>query len=231
MKKRVALLTVLFLPILIYIYFALGVPKSFRAPIFGPKKAIQVVDKNGNPKTDTLYWSIPEFTFPTLEGRTFNSKTLAGNLYIALFVHPDSMATTLRVFAEDIRLNRMSYNYARFIFFCIGDSTGMPLPNAPDFAKEMKLGIDTAHTVFLSPTAFDSIHNNIYFIADENRKKEPWATWSDAILLDYKGRIRGYYNIRYAAELKKMKEDVRFIKFRDEAVLTLEKSKVEQNKK
>ena len=50
-------------------------------------------------------------------------------------------------------------------------------------------------------------------------------------MLDYKGRIRGYYNIRYAAELKKMKEDVRFIKFRDEAVLTLEKSKVEQNKK
>lgn len=27
----------------------------------------------------------------------------------------------------------------------------MPLPNAPDFAKEMKLGIDTAHTVFFHP--------------------------------------------------------------------------------
>ncbi|HET6992568.1 MAG TPA: hypothetical protein VFJ43_14640 [Bacteroidia bacterium] len=231
MNKRLTLILVLFLPILIYIYFALGVPKAFRAPFFGPRHTIQVTDKNGNPKTDTAYWSIPEFTFLTSNGQRFNSKTLDGNLYIALFVNPDSMKSTLPIFAEDIQLNRMSYNYGRFVFFYPGDSAGNPMKDAPDFAKEMKLGVDTAYTVILPPVTFDSLHDKQYFVPDPSRKKDPWATWSDAVLIDHKGRIRGYYNIRYAAELKKMKEDIRFIKFRDEAAETLDQSKVEQKKK
>lgn len=231
MKKRLAVVAVLFLPILIYIYFALGVPKAFRAPFFGPRKAIEVKDKNGNPKTDTLWYSIPPFKFTTTGNHTFDSHTLDGNLYIAIFVHPDSLGKLLPIFAEDIRLNRMSYNYARFVFFYPGDSLGNPTPGAPDFATEMKLGADTAFTVFLPPATFDSLHDTQYFIPDPTRKKDPWATWSDAVLIDRKGRIRGYYDVRYAAELKKMKEDVRFIKFRDEASQTLDDSKVEQKKK
>lgn len=230
MKKRLALFSVLFLPILIYIYFALGVPKAFRAPFFGPRHTVQVKDKNGNPKTDTVWYSIPPFQFSTTGNHTFDSHTLDGNLYIALFIHPDSLKKTLPIFAEDIKLNRMSYNYARFIFFYPGDSLGNQIAGSPDFASEMKLGADTAFTVFLSPSAFDSLHDTQYFIPDPTRKKDPWATWSDAVLLDHKGRIRGYYNVRYAAELKKMKEDVRFIKFRDEAAQTLDDSKVEQKK-
>ncbi len=231
MKKRLTLILVLFLPILIYVYFALGVPKAFRAPFFGPRHAIQVTDKNGNPKIDTSYYSIPEFHFNTTGLQQFDSKTLDGNLYIALFVNPDSMKSVLPIFAEDIILNRMSYNYARFVFFYPGDSAGNPLQNSPDFAKEMKLGLDTAFTLFVPAQSFDTLHNNQFFIPDPSRKKNPWQSWSDAVLIDHKGRIRGYYNIRYAAELKKMKEDVRFIKFRDEASETLENSKVEQKRK
>lgn len=231
MKKRLAVLAVLFLPILIYIYFALGVPKAFRAPFFGPRQAIQVKDKNGNPKTDTAWFAIHPFQFQTTGNHLFSSKSLDGNLYIALFVHPDSLRATLPIFAEDIKLNRMSYNYARFVFFYPGDTAGNAPANAPDFAKEMRLGPDTAFTVFLSPDLFTQMHDGEYFVPDPSRKKDPWATWSDAVLIDHKGRIRGYYNIRYAAELKKMKEDVRFIKFRDEASQTLDDSKVEQKKK
>ncbi len=230
MKKRLALFAVLFLPILIYIYFALGVPKAFRAPFFGPRQAIQVKDKNGNPKTDTLWYSVPPFKLNSYGNHTFDSRSLNGNLYVALFVHPDSLQKTMAIFAEDIKLNRMSYNYARFVFFYPGDSIGNPLPGAPDFAADMRLGADTAFTVFPVAAAFDSLHTH-YFIPDPSRKKDPWATWSDAVLIDHKGRIRGYYNIRYAAELKKMKEDIRFIKFRDEASQTLDDSKVEQKKK
>src|SRR6185369_9469181 len=158
MKKRLTLFSILLLPPIVYIYFALGVPKAFRAPFFGPRHAIQIQDKNGNPKTDTVYWSIPEFSFKTTGGQTFNSKTLDGNLYVALFVRPDSLKSILPIFAEDIKLNRMSYNYGRFVFFYPGDSAGNPLPDSPDFAKEMKLGLDTAFTVFLPPAAFDSMH-------------------------------------------------------------------------
>jgi hypothetical protein len=229
-KKRLTLFLILLLPPIIYIYFALGVPKTFRAPFFGPRHAIQVTDKNGNPKTDTAYYAIAPFHCKTVSGNSFDSKTLGAHLYLAMFIHPDSLKSTLPILAEDLLTNRQSYNYSRFVFFYPGDSLGNPVAGTPDFAKEMKLGNDSAFTLIVSPTVFDSLHD-AYFIADATRKKDPWTTWSDAVMIDYKGRVRNYYNIRYAAELKKMKEDVHFIIFRDEAAETIENSTVTQQKK
>lgn len=230
MKKRLTLFLILLLPPLVYIYFALGVPKTFRAPFFGPRHAVQVPDKkNGGFKTDTVYYSIPSFESKTANGKIFDCKNLDGHLYLALFVDPDSLKTTLPILAEDILTNRESYRYSRFVFFYPGDSLANALPDTPDFAKEMKLGSDSAFTLILPRAKFDSLHSE-YFIADATRKKDPWTTWSDAVMIDYKGRVRNYYDIRYAAELKKMKEDVHFIIFRDEAAETIENSTVEQKK-
>lgn len=228
MKSKLIVLTVLILPTLIYIYFALGVPKGVRAPFFGPRHAIQVKDKNGNPKTDTAYYRIPEFNCKTTGGADFNSSSLAGHLYLAIFVHPDSLASLLPLFAEDVRLNRDKYEDARFIFFFPGDSAGNPPANAPDFGKDLRLGGDTARTLFVSPAAFDSLHDKHYFVPDPSRKKDPWQTRSAAVLIDHKGRIRGYYNLHYADELKKMKEDVPYIHFRDEAAETIEETTIEK---
>ena len=229
MRKRLLLLSVLFLPILIYIYFALGVPKASRAPFFGPKHAIQVTDKNGNPKTDTAYYTIPEFNFHSLENPAFTNATVAGNLYLAIFAQPDTVKKNFAIFAEDLKLNRMSYNYARFVFFCPGDSSGNKIEGTPDYRKELGFGTDTAFTVFVPAGKFNEVHDS-YFPPDVRREKDPKRTWHDAVLVDRLGRIRGYYDIWSAADLKIMKEDVRFIKFREEAAQTLENSKVEQKK-
>lgn len=230
MKSRLILFTVLLLPTLIYVYFALGVPKGVRAPFFGPRHAIQVTDKNGNPKTDTAYYRIPEFECTTTGGASFKSKSLDGHLYVAVFVHPDSMASLLPLLAEDIRLNRYKYNEARFVFFFPGDSAGNPPATAPDFATELKLGKDTAWTLFVTPTAFDSLHDLHYFVPDPSRKKDPWQTRSDAVLIDHKSHIRGYYNLHFADELKKLKEDVPYIHFGDEAVQTIEETTIDKKK-
>src|ERR1041385_3746951 len=150
MKKRVTLFLILLLPPLVYIYFALGVPKTFRAPFFGPRHAIQVADKkNGGFKTDTVYYSIPSFESKTTNGKIFDRKALDGHLYLALFVDPDSLKSTLPILAEDILTNRESYRYSRFVFFYPGDSLGNTLPGTPDFAKEMKLGSDSAFTLII----------------------------------------------------------------------------------
>src|SRR3954469_6166303 len=146
MKKRLTLFSILLLPPIIYIYFALGVPKTFRAPFFGPRHAIQVTDKNGNPKTDTAYYAIAPFEFKTKDGGNFKSASLDGRLYLALFMDPDSIKKTFSILAEDILTNRSTYNYSRFVFFCPGDSLGNPPKDAPDFAKDLKLGTDSVFT-------------------------------------------------------------------------------------
>lgn len=233
MKKTLILIAILFLPALIYLYFALGIPKVVKAPIFGPRHAVQVVDpKSGDLVTDTAYHIIPAFRCLTTGGLVFDSKErLDGRSYVAVFIPGDSLKSMLPILAEDIKMNRKSYGYARFVFFLVTDSAGSLPVNAPDIGHELLMGADTAYTVFVTQAAFDSLHNNHYFVADATRKKDPWQTQTDAILIDRLGRIRGYYNIRYAADIKKMKEDVNHILFRDEAVQTLEESKVEQKRK
>ncbi|MBI3510445.1 MAG: hypothetical protein HY064_07255 [Bacteroidetes bacterium] len=228
MKSRAILFTVLLLPTIVYIYFALGVPKTFRAPFFGPRHSIIVKDKNGNDKTDTSYFAIPSFTCHTVGNTIFNTEKLSGHLYVAVFVNPDSLTTLLPSLAEDLHLNREKYKYARFVFFYPGDSLGNVTPSCPDFGKDLKLNEDSAISLYLSPATFDSLHAKYYFVPDPSRKKDPWQTWSDAILIDHKGRIRGYYNIRMASELKKLKEDVPFINFRDEAAETIDNSTIEK---
>ena len=228
MKTKLTLFTVLLLPTLVYVYFALGVPKAFRAPFFGPRHTIEVKDKNGNPKIDTAYFTIPEFQCKTVGGTMFSSTSLNKHLYIAVFVDPDSAATIMKLLAQDILWNRSKYANARFAFFYPGDSLGNPPVKAPDFAADLKLGTDTAWTLFLSPATFDSLNSNYYFVPDPSRKKDPWNGKRDAVLIDRKGRIRGYYNIRMGDQLKKMKEDVNFIHFRDEAAETIESTSIKK---
>lgn len=232
MKKAALLSALLFFPGLIYIFFALGTPKVLRAPIYGPREVIQRKDnKSGNLVTDTSYYRIPAFRCLTTGGLSFNSTDkLDGRLYIAVFLPPDSLRTMLAILAEDIKLNRNSYNYSRFVFFMQTDTAGKVPANAPDMAKDMKLGVDTAYTVFMSATQFDSLKTQCYYVNDPARRKDPWQTTTDAVLIDRLGRIRGYYNIRYAADVRKMKEDVKHVLVRDEGVQTLEQSTVEQKR-
>lgn len=220
MKKGLVLTAILFFPAFVYVYFALGIPKVTRAPIYGPK---QVVGK------DTVYYTIPSFTCLTTGGLSFSSKTeLDGQLYVAVFLPPDSTKSMLPILAEDMLTKKNTYGYGRYVFFMMTDTSGNVPVDAPDMATELKLGVDTAFTVFMRPEVFDSVRLQHYFIHDPAYKKDPWQTTTDAVLIDRLGRIRGYYNIRYAADVKKMKEDVNHVRLRDEGVQTLEESKVEQ---
>jgi len=233
MKKTVILLAVLFLPALIYLYFAMGIPKVIRAPIFGPRHAVQVVDpKTGDQITDTVYHTIPAFRGMTTGGLVFSSTDrLDGRSYVAVFLDKDSIQSMLTILSDDIKMNHNSYGYARFVFFMVGDSLGNLPADALDVGHDLRLGADSAFTVFLTQQAFDTLRAQHYYVPDPKRTKDPWQTITDAVLIDRLGRIRGYYNIRYAADIKKMKEDVNHILFRDEAVQTLEESKVEQKRK
>lgn len=232
MKKVITLLTILILPALIYLYFAMGIPKVIKAPIYGPREVIEVIDSaTGEKRIDTSYYTIPAFRCMTSGGLAFDSKpTLSGRLYVAIFLPPDSMKSMLPLLAEDIKLKKNTYGYGRYVFFMTTDTTGNVPVNAPDLAKELGLGVDMAFTVFMKPEVFDSVRMNHYFIHDPARPKDPWQSTTDAVLIDRLGRIRGYYNIHSAADIKKMKEDINHVFLRDEGVQTLEESKVEQKR-
>lgn len=229
MKKGLILSAVLFLPVTIYLIFSLGVPKVKPAPVFGPREAVEVTRENGRKKIDTLYYHIPAFNCTTVEGRLFSSQKLGEKLYVACFVQRDSIGSLFGLLVQDLKLNKSKWAQARFLFFQQGDSLGQPPPGGSSLATDIPF--DSVQTVFLSPTAFDTLRDKHYFIPTPGLKKQPWQSTSDLVLIDGKGRIRGYYSSRSAAQLKLLKEDVPHVLFHDEALETLEQSTIKQERK
>lgn len=231
MKKVLTLLLILFFPALIYLYFATGIPKVAKAPIYGPRDTVHIADKkSGDIIIDTVYYSIPAFSCTTTGGLIFDSKAkLDGRSYVAVFVPKDSIKTMFTLLEEDIRTKKNTYGYARFVFFMVGDSAGNVPVDAPDLAKDLHLGTDTAFNVFMTQEQFDSVKAS-YYVSDPKRAKDPWKTSTDAILIDRLGRIRGYYDLHTYPRIKEMKEDVNHILLRDEGAQTIEESTVEQKR-
>ncbi|MGL4597414.1 MAG: hypothetical protein ACRCYO_07800 [Bacteroidia bacterium] len=228
MKKALVLLTILLLPSLIYLFFALGTPRVKRAPFFGPREAVTTTDSLGNTKTDTSYFTIPAFRLQTTEGRVFDSQRLNGKLYIACFANVDTIRRKFIEFARDYKINRSSYALSRFVFFYPTDSVDA---TTLDVGKELGIGADTAYMVYAPQHVIDSLRDNFYFVKDPARKTDPWFSKTDFILVDRRNRIRGYYDPRLVIRLKEMKEDMGHITFRDEGVETVKGMEVEQKRK
>ncbi|MCU0432628.1 MAG: hypothetical protein MUC87_04140 [Bacteroidia bacterium] len=229
MKKGLILSAVLFLPITIYLIFSLGVPKVKPAPVFGPRTPVLVKTKTGGTKTDTSYYHLPAFSFTDAEGRLHSGSELRGSLYIAALVERDSASKIFLYLIQDLKLNKGKWGRARFLFLEKGDSLGQK-PAAGFVLENGGIPWDSVQLGALTPAAFDTLRDKHFFIETPGLAKQPWFTKSDFVLVDRAGRIRGYYNIRSAPELKRLREDISHVTFHDEALETLEGQIIEQRR-
>jgi hypothetical protein len=229
MKKGLILIAVLFLPVTIYLIFSLGVPKVMPAPVYGPRTPVLVKTKTGGVKTDTSYYHLPAFSFTTAEGRLFSGSDLKENLYVAAFVEPDSISKLFTFLLQDLKFNFGKWGKVRFVLFEKGDSLG----HAPAAKTELVNAFpkNVAQMAYLTPVAFDTLCNKHFFIPTPGLKQQPWFNRSDFVLIDREGRIRGYYDMRLASTLKRLREDISHVTFHDEAVKTLEQQNIEQKRK
>jgi len=231
MKKFLILFVILVFPTAFYIFLSFGVTRFRRAPVFGPREAVEITDKDGNKKNDTAYFTIPAFTAPRAEGGDFSSAQYKGRMYVAAFLDPDSSHNAWNVgpLLTDYKIHSKEYWNVSFLFFWPVDS---PAIRHPDMAAELQMSKDSAVTLLLPRARFDSLRTATYFIADPARKKEPFTQkMYDLVFVDTKGRIRGYYNGRYLGKVKELKEDIGHVYQNDEAVETSARLKIEKKEK
>lgn len=227
MRKGLILSLLLFLPVTLYIIFSLGVPKAMPVMIYGSRQPILVKAKNGREKTDTLYHQIALFKALDENGRSVESSTLKGDLYIAAFIEKDSIASLFGELVNDLKLNAHKWTQARFVFFQRDDSTHAAIAHS---TLKKDFPWTNTQTLFLSDSLFDAFRAKQYFVATPGIAKDPWTSTSNFILIDRIGRIRGYYNVCSATELKRLKEDLKHVFFHDKAGETLDQQKVEQRR-
>jgi hypothetical protein len=169
-----------------------------------------------------VYYRVPRFAAPSAANRVFYSDSLSGRMYVAVFVHPDSMQSQLALLAEDLKLNTKKYTYARFVFFL-----REPREGGTDIERDLGGRKGSMITLYLPGGTYDSLRT-AFFVTDRPGAAATWQTPYDAVIIDHKSRIRGYYNLRYADQLKRLKEDVNYIHQRDQAAEAVEQTTIEK---
>src|SRR5690554_64054 len=84
LKKAAILFSILLLPSLLYLLLNTGNNNFTPLPVLGPKQAISNIE-NGEEVTDTIYHTIPDFSFTNQYGRIVSNEDVDGKIYVADF--------------------------------------------------------------------------------------------------------------------------------------------------
>ncbi len=88
--KTFILLAILVMPSLAYLFMTTGTNRFKKLPYFGPKEEL-------NAKGDTLYHSIPAFSFTDQNGNVVSDKDLDGKIYVAGFFFASCQGTCPKI--------------------------------------------------------------------------------------------------------------------------------------
>jgi protein SCO1/2 len=200
--KIVLLTTILLLPSLFYLIMATGKHNFTKLAIYGPKEAVL----NDSGKSDTIYHTIPHFEFINQDNMKVSSDDLLGNIYVADFFFATcpticpKMTTNMAYIQnkfkdkEDLKFISMTVN---------------PENDTPELLREYadKVHADTKSWSFLTGDK-DKIYDVAFkgfFVSTMKDSIAPGGFLHSKmlILVDRKGRVRGYFDGTIYSEMKK----------------------------
>jgi len=230
-NKIIILSTILLLPSFFYLILSTGKHNYRRLPVYGPKEATL----NAEGKYDTTYHTIPYFEFINQDGIKVNRDELLGHIYVADFFFATcpticpKMTTNIAYIQnkfkekEDLRFISMTVN---------------PEEDTPEVLKEYahKVHADTKTWSFLTGDK-DEIYDVAFkgfFVSTMKDSIAPGGFLHSKmlILVDRKGRVRGYFDGTIYSEMKKDLTDAIDILYKEDVVPLkgTKKKKIEQER-
>ncbi len=239
-KKRILLIAIILFPGLIYFLFELAQANFKKMAYYGPKTL--------NAKGDTVYYSVPNIYFDR-NLRTFE-QTIS---------HADGVAATeLELYKADTLVIDTAKYPIYIILFLDGNlrKDGYKLEAFFDYAQYKPQEFKGVPIFFISNlnTAlgnyrirdkelkgdFDSLKINLpnfhpLLIEGKEAKdayfnKKPYYVFDYfAVLVDKHRHIRGYYDPNQNSEVKRLLQEYKHLKTKDEYANTLEKNEIEKS--
>jgi protein SCO1 len=194
-KKALILIAILLVPSLLYLLLSTGTNNFKPLLIYGPKE----VNESG----DTLYHKIPNFSFVDQNGDKFANTDLDSNIYVASFffatcptICPKMVTNMLQV--QDRFSDRDDFKLVSITVNPEHDTLEVLKQYAKDVhAIENKWSFLTGDKDDIYDVAF-----NGYFVSAQKDSVAPGGFLHSAniILVDGKGRVRGYFDGTSASE-------------------------------
>jgi len=208
-KKIIVIAGLLVMPTLIFYFFVFnGVHHLARLPFYGPRK-VEPKEYRGKTIMDTVYHEIPPFMLVRSDSTLLDSRKLDGQIYVAHFLdfaQLDKIPDEVIYIAADVLQDFPEvYFVTHFEHY-----QGQELPPPSSFTSKLA-GKDTSWIYVTGPQpTLDSLRTYGYFAEDNDLKvqKDPYSL----VLIDKEKRIRGYYNPILAADSKRVKDEISYLK-------------------
>jgi protein SCO1 len=114
-QKKLILLLVLLFPSVLYIVLTTGKHNLIYPAYFGPKD-VQKTMVNGKEKVDTIYHSIPPFSFTNQYGKIITEKDYAGKIYVANFFFTTCKSICPKMSTQMERIQEKFATYKNVLF-------------------------------------------------------------------------------------------------------------------
>ena len=212
-NKGWMIVVILLLPSLIWVLLDVSLIHSRKLPYFGPKK----LASDGK---DTIYYSVPYSTFFNNRLEPIIIDTSTYKVCVMVFIKPEYVKEQFRIAPF---LSMVHYEPDKIkhipIFLVYPFQAADKIFHLKD---SLRLTLSNIQDVYLPDSIFHKIRMQ-YFI------QKPYYVYdSFAVLLDKKRNIRGYYDWRYADELKRTIQEFNHLLIKEGYKETLQKNKIEQ---
>lgn len=195
LKKVVILVSILLLPSLLYLFLNLGVNHFKKLPVYGPKTVV-----NG----DTVYHTIPDFSFVNQNGERINSSDYDGKIYVADFFFATCPSICPMMATHMLEVQKHFYDRKDFALL---SHTVNPKHDSVEVLKKYSEKVHAKEQVWDFVTGEEEKIYDIafkgYFVNALRDEIAPGGFLHTEmfILVDKQRRIRGYFDGTSTAEI------------------------------
>ncbi len=217
-KKRLILFLIILFPSAFWLILETSTINSSKLLYYGPKIA------NGK---DTVYYSIGDVKFKTIVDNSITDKffdTISYPLITICFMHPKYIKDNYRLEGLlDYTIHKKTElsELPLLLIFPKPDSVNTIQYNLKD---SLKIDLPTIEQCYRNESSFDSL-NIVYF-----KSKPSHVDYSFIALLDKKRNIRGYYDGRYAMEIKRLLGEYQHLRLKEEKKNLLRENEIKDEK-
>jgi len=200
-NKKWLLLLIIAFPSLFWLILESSTIQSKKLPHYGPKKVLG--------PADTVFYSVNRSFYPYSENNLqLKPKVVTEGAFVLSILHPKYRNESYRLggFWEYLNYKQTKIAQIPFVFLSPAATNSVNIPSElKEFEKHQNIQFFNWQNA-----SFDSLWTS-YFV-----EKPYYIDFSFFVLIDAQSHIRGYYDIRFASEMKRLIEEYRHLRLKEE---------------
>lgn len=214
-NKRLLLVLIIVFPSLMWVILETSTINSRKLPIYGPKKSTA--------GQDTLYYSVGDRFYPAIGEGTVSAQLDQKDfpLYSIVFIRGKYREDAYRLTGLWEYLNYKHQKIEHIPFVLVTESEGGI--SVAQYELQKLSESKNVHFRTWNKSSFDSLVSS-YFI-----EKPYYIDQSFFLLIDANRHIRGYYDARYVAEMKRLIEEYQHLRLKEEKHKLGKDNEIESN--